>query len=951
VIVALVFVGYSLRDRSVRFALASGAFLNAAVTIAYLLSVVAVGGLMDRVVITRTLQLNAITCSLFALAWLRFRHKWEALLDATRIKDSRRGSDIQVAIPIILNALLIETALITLVVWPTEIGLGVRAVSGILGWLAWTTTILAFVFLKERKDLSPAKLFFILGSFVCMLAFVLVDANVEMMSGLHTLTVGMTATAWLLFAASMISADTLQRFLDRTDGVSGWSAQARRYALVAAVVAVVSVLRPGPFDPSSDWWPILTLLTLSALLAAVHSQSLKRRHLLFSGVLFNVAGAIWWISYANHWYPGDDAFLEGLVIILSLSGALCLWLKLRLHRNPEAQPATGIAVHSVAALLASALLTLLIVVGLVFQSVYFSLFSYPNLAWITLLSVAGLFGVCLYDQRSRYASAGLYLVGLLATGLIIQQTLFRPIAQYWVACVLLSLQALVASVLWYRRSAVLEVCRRFRIPARIDDSVTELRWLNAVNVVLVAATTYLALSTIFRAESLGLRLSAAAAIAAHAATFALLAEGQKRQRWQCASMAMSLVGVVVFGWAFVAPFSATRLVNRGALLTAELAAAVALFGFWLNKNRDSRSDWTDAARRCLPWVIASAAAGMMFCLNIEIYDQLTFGGVRISMTTIVLIVITFIAAMSMLVTAAISMTRDPLQLTERGRMTYVYAAEAMLALLFIHLRLTMPWLFGSFERYWPFIIMIIAYAGVLVAESLRRQQLTVVARPLERTGVFLPLLPVLGFWIAESEVDYSALLLAVGGLYGLLSLLRRSFKFGVIAGVCANGALWYFLQRTEDYQFLQHPQLWLIPVAICVLLATHLNEDDFTEDQLASTRYLSLATIYLSSTADIIINGVANSPWLPLILAAFSLAGVFGGIVMRIRGMLLLGSTFLLFAIITMIWYASANFGWTWLWYVAGIVTGATIIFMFAVFEKKRSEVLRLVDGLKDWER
>jgi hypothetical protein len=31
-------------------------------------------------------------------------------------------------------------------------------------------------------------------------------------------------------------------------------------------------------------------------------------------------------------------------------------------------------------------------------------------------------------------------------------------------------------------------------------------------------------------------------------------------------------------------------------------------------------------------------------------------------------------------------------------------------------------------------------------------------------------------------------------------------------------------------------------------------------------------------------------------------------------------------------------------------VTGATIIFMFAVFEKKRSEVLRLIEELKEWE-
>jgi hypothetical protein len=81
------------------------------------------------------------------------------------------------------------------------------------------------------------------------------------------------------------------------------------------------------------------------------------------------------------------------------------------------------------------------------------------------------------------------------------------------------------------------------------------------------------------------------------------------------------------------------------------------------------------------------------------------------------------------------------------------------------------------------------------------------------------------------------------------------------------------------------------------------------------------------------------------------LAGVFAGIVFRIRGLLLLGAIFLLLSIVTMIWYASVNLGWTWLWYVAGIVTGATIIFMFALFEKKRSEVLRVVEGLKEWER
>jgi len=130
--------------------------------------------------------------------------------------------------------------------------------------------------------------------------------------------------------------------------------------------------------------------------------------------------------------------------------------------------------------------------------------------------------------------------------------------------------------------------------------------------------------------------------------------------------------------------------------------------------------------------------------------------------------------------------------------------------------------------------------------------------------------------------------------------------------------------------------LWLVPMALSILAAAYLNEEKLSNEQLSGIRYLSLVTIYVSSTADIFINGVANSPWLPLILGSFALAGVFAGIVFRVRGMTLMGSIFLLLSIVMMIWYASANFGWTWLWYVFGIVTGAAIILTFAVFEKKK---------------
>jgi hypothetical protein len=135
-----------------------------------------------------------------------------------------------------------------------------------------------------------------------------------------------------------------------------------------------------------------------------------------------------------------------------------------------------------------------------------------------------------------------------------------------------------------------------------------------------------------------------------------------------------------------------------------------------------------------------------------------------------------------------------------------------------------------------------------------------------------------------------------------------------------------------------------------VLAAAHLNRAKLPPQQITTIRYISLMLIYVSSTADIFINGVATSPWLPLVLAALSVVGVMLGILFRVRAFLFLGSAFLLLALLTMIWHAAANLGWTWLWYVAGIALGLSILAVFALFEKKQREVFAALDKLKTWQ-
>lgn len=295
--------------------------------------------------------------------------------------------------------------------------------------------------------------------------------------------------------------------------------------------------------------------------------------------------------------------------------------------------------------------------------------------------------------------------------------------------------------------------------------------------------------------------------------------------------------------------------------------------------------------------------------------------------------------------------RDPLSLSERGRTVYVYAAEILLALAFLHIRVTMPWLFsGWFTRFWPLVIVAIAFLGVGFAELCRRKRVPVLSEPLENTGALLPLLPTVAFWTYPSQVNYSLLLLSVAALYSVLCLLRKSFWFAMLAALAANGSLWYWLYRTQGLGLEQHPQLWLIPPALCVLAAAQWNRRGLSDDQMTAIRYLSAIVVYASSTADVFINGVGAAPWLPVALAGLSIVGIFAGILLQVRAFLYLGTSFLMVALFTVIWHAAVEQERTWIWWVTGIVAGILIIAVFGLFEKKRDDMLRLVEKIRQWE-
>ena len=922
VVTAGVMIGYALRERAPRFAFYAGALFNATVTLAFLLTVVTARGSMDRVVLVRLAQLNVLTFAVYSLPWISTRARWQAGLTQGDERFADYLLKLQLRLAVALTVVLFMPVTIALVWMPDKISIGTTATGSLLGWLAFFSVVVAATWLAATRTirLPAAALTALLFGLSCLIAFS--ASSVNGWAGLHTLTVCTTVSACLLLRYP-------------------------RSSTFIGALAVFLSLRTLADVEISHWWSIGSLLALTALAATLNWKTLLRGYIFAAGILFSLAVSLWWIFVVGQ-PPYERPFLLTNLVAGSLAGILWLWLELRSRRLRQTETVFGpeFSFHNLAAIVSLALLLIVIVVDR-------SLMLYvPLLSWLAFLSVLTLMTACLWDRYARHAVAGLYMLGLIACAMVLQQLELSSIRFVWSATIMLAAYAVLTALVWHERRRLIDFAQQFGVPERINRDATELAWFSAYSVLAVAAVLLLAYWINVSFLDFSLRVSAGLALAAQCLTFALLAEGAEEHNWRRAAIGIFVVGLVLVGWSWLTPGVDATWLNRSVILMVETFGLTALYGLVLDKVNARWPDWINSARACVPYLLGAGALALFFCLATEISYQVEFGAVLVHPLSLVAVGLTLVAAVVICVLFALSPNHDPLNLSERGRMRYVYAAEVMLALLFLHIRLTMPWLFTGFiERYWPLAVMLIAYFGVVTSEALRRRKLLVLAQPLERTGAFLPLLPVLGFWLASSEVDFSLLLFVVGGLYGLLSILRRSFAFGLVAAVAGNAGLWYVWQRTSEYQFLQHPQLWLIPVALSVLMAAYLNEDKLTEDQMAGVRYLSLVTIYVSSTAEIFINGVANSPWLPLILGSFSLAGVFAGIVFRIRGLLLLGAIFLLLSIVTMIWYASVNFGWTWLWYVAGIVTGATIIFMFALFEKKRTEVLRVVEGLKEWER
>ena len=758
-------------------------------------------------------------------------------------------------------------------------------------------------------------------------------------------------------------------------------------------LAILVIVLPSCWtDPQRPIAPAAAILTVSGMAGMLALWSRRSHYVWISGLLIDLIGVLFWSS------RGPDTVIGFLLAnALGLAAAGALWIAVGLSQvRDEGSPIirlphSSFAVFAVNAALGLVALVVLLLLGsdLLPPRILVS----ASFAWCTLATVGAALALVLAERRSSFAPPGLYILGLSAIGLALHEGTRSPAGLGW--CAALALAGYVTAA-----SLIAALSRRSRDPWFLPAQAS-------VAGLVVALSLWMCLDFAACVD----RLAGPVAVLLLIPAALVLSRPEKRvdtlpqalEQWlRPVVLILGVLAAAEIGWACPDPAGATPWLHRNVLLMVALAGMTALYGFALPRWLAHDDEWVRCGRRFGPLlgILASLTLLLLLVQELRLYDAATRRTPMVWPEILVIVAALVILMVSGIRFAVVPLnfpslplqqrkyverTADnhgprtvdplkrrrawsrPLRSVESGRTLYVYGVELLLVLFFVHVRITVPELFsGWLVRYWMFVVMLIAFGGVGLSELFERRKLPVLAEPLQRTGVFLPLLPLLAFWVRPSAPalppllnelqrhplslnSYALLWLLVSGLYLFVSLTRRSFLFALLAALAGNFALWSLLAH-HSIEFLLHPQCWLIPPALILLAAEHVNRDRLRSEISTGLRYLGISMIYVSSTADLFLTGLGQSIILPIVLAVLSLAGILLGILFRIRAFLFLGISFLFLDVFTMIWYAAVDRYQTWVWWVSGIVLGAAILTLFAVFEKRRNDVLHLLEEIKHWD-
>jgi hypothetical protein len=954
VFVMLGVAGYAWQQRSHALAFFAGFLAQFAVLGGYGCHLVYTGRQLHSLEAYRVLQLFTLTAAGWALGWMAL--SW--------LRQRRYGRFEAFPALLLCQTHIARSGMILLLLWPAGVLFSrpmapadlVLMAAGVATWLA---VLLAFVVIGLPRALNGRWDGSRIAAGVCtaltmMLAFVVAAWEVPgHWRGYHTLMMGGTFSLWITWWVSIReeSAGTLVRW------------PMLLWLLMAGLLLLG--LRGIGADPQQPYWSLGVFVSLG-LFAATLARHMQRLGLAYLAGVFSILAAV--AVYAAL----DTTLLGplGHLLVLGLSAFALVWALAARLPGSNVLPSRLHLPAQLAALVAFLLeaVLLLAALGLTLGGQEWLPGVSGYLGWLALGLLALAWAALWRWTAARNGLLALYGVGLLAVALGLHEAVLAPQPLLWTGGLALAAYSAATSALawgWCRWQKVelspwfvtLQICMGF-VPCCLGFWITH---------------AFELLTDRLGGAAIGLLLTCSVLMLIPP-IFGEIA----RRRLQQLTLLLSLTTVQLLVWALLDPNVPTYWLHVNVAFTVLTAAAAWLFlllpqrfGAWV----------TQAQRIGLTLSLVSLGAVVAVLVQEFLLFQPALNKVPLSPITVGAMLMTLGGLLALLLRCAVLPERDPWRLSETGRHGYVYLAEVVLVLLFCHLRLTLPEVFPpNSGRYWMFIVMGIAFLGVGLATFFQRLRLPVLSQPLARTGLFLPLLPLIAFWLKPSaEVrealqgtlsgvfpgglpflrylenlpggfdGYSLLLFFAGVVYGFVALTRRSFGFALIAVLAANFSLWALL-RHQEIHFLLHPQAWLIPLALILLVSERLQRARLTEMQANTLRYVALIMLYIASTTDMFITGIGESVVLPLILAVLAVLGIMAGIFLRIKAYLFLGTAFLLVNIGSLIWHAAFDRQQMWVLWASGVGLGMVVLALFAYFEKHRQRVLFALEDMRSWE-
>ena len=196
-------------------------------------------------------------------------------------------------------------------------------------------------------------------------------------------------------------------------------------------------------------------------------------------------------------------------------------------------------------------------------------------------------------------------------------------------------------------------------------------------------------------ESFTQRMVAAYAVGAQAFALGLLARGAVRTPLQYLALVWGVLFAVAFGWAWLPPDFPAPWLHRLVVTVAALAVVVVVYGFGLVKFLQRENEWTRAAARLVPPLAVLAVALILVVLAMEVLGVCCRRAAcrsRPRQCSSVGLALAGLAVGGAGGRAGAGPRSARASASAAARCTCM-RPKALAALLFLHIRVTMPWLF------------------------------------------------------------------------------------------------------------------------------------------------------------------------------------------------------------------------------------------------------------------